>query len=307
MPKDHDFKRLVRARMDQRGERYTRARAALAAERGAPDPLVSDRTRSILGQLADIELAESSRRYLERLPEPERRAAAIEGLRHPNWRVRRTAALLLDRVDLTAESVAALTRALDDEHPQVRRKAVHSLSCEQCKPNSCVVDIRPLFERVIADRSRLVRSMVLHVCSLHFLNRQWAVDLLAQAAAADPSAKLRAQAETVIRQLCWAWESDDRRRDLPPDLVRKTERHPGRLVAIRDGRITAVSDRPVMQSPQAPQDTGDGPTRFYLVAPANARRPRIPCRSRSARALSAPNCQQESKSSRTGQPKRRRG
>src|SRR5215469_3684968 len=61
MPKDHDFKRLVRARMEHTGERYTQARAALAAERAAPGPLVSDRTRSILGQLADIELAEPSR------------------------------------------------------------------------------------------------------------------------------------------------------------------------------------------------------------------------------------------------------
>ena len=122
MPKDHDFKRLVRARMDDRRERYTQARAALAAERGVPDPPVSHRTRSVLGQLADTGLAEVSRRYLGRLPEPERRAAAIEGLDHHDWRVRRTSAQLLDRVDLTAESVAALTRALDDEHPQVRRK-----------------------------------------------------------------------------------------------------------------------------------------------------------------------------------------
>jgi hypothetical protein len=158
MPKDQDFKRLVRARMDHTGERYTQARAALVAERAAPDPLVSDRTRSVLGQLANVGVAELSRRYLERLPEPQRRAAAIEGLHHQDWRVRRTSALLLDRADLTAESAAALIRALDDEHPQVRRKAVHSLSCEQCKPNGCVVDIQPLFERVIRDRSRLVRS-----------------------------------------------------------------------------------------------------------------------------------------------------
>src|SRR5499427_10209303 len=82
MPKDHDFKRLVRARMGRTGERYTQARAVLTAERGSPDPLVSDRTRSVLSQLADIELAEASRRYLEQLPESQRRAAAIEGLDH---------------------------------------------------------------------------------------------------------------------------------------------------------------------------------------------------------------------------------
>jgi hypothetical protein len=278
MPKDRDFKRLVRARMDRTGEKYTQARAALAAERGAPDPLVSDRARSVIGQLANTGLAEAARRHLERLPEPERRAAAIDGLRHPDWRVRRTSALLLDRVDLTAESIAALTRALSDEHPQVRRKAVHSLSCEQCKPNSSVVDVRPLFERVIADRSRLVRSMVVHVCSLHLLDRQWAVDLLAQVATADPSAKLRATAQTVIRQLREAWDSDDRRRELPPDLVRKTERHAGRLVAIRDGRIVGVSHRSAMCSPQvaAPQAADGGGIQVYLVAPADAKRPRIP-------------------------------
>ena len=271
MPKDRDFKRLVRARMDDRRERYTQARAALAAERGVPGPPVSHRTRSVLGQLADTGLAESSRRYLERLPEPQRRAAAIEGLAHPDWRVRRTSALLLDRVDLTAESVAALTRALDDEHPQVRRKAVHSLSCEQCKPNSCAVDVRPLFERVIGDRSRLVRSMVFHVCSLHFCDHQWAVDLIARIAADDPSQQLRASAGKAIRQLREMWESDDRRRKLPPDLVRKTERHPGERVFIRDGRITAVSPKAAIGRAELAAGAS-----WYWVAPADARRPRLP-------------------------------
>jgi hypothetical protein len=273
MPKNQDFKRLVRARMEHTGERYTQARAALVAERAAPGPLVSDRTRSVVGQLADIELAEFSRRYLERLPEPQRRAAAIGGLRHQNWRVRRTSALLLDRVDLTAESVAALTRALDDEHPQVRRKAVHSLSCEQCKPDSCVVDVRPLFERVIGDRSSLVRSMVFHVCSLHFLDRQWAVDLVARVAAADPSAKLRASADGAIRHLRERWESDDRRRELPRDLVRKTERHAGRWVAVRDGRVAAVGYGRHGGEFRRELETGAS---GYWVAPADATRPRIP-------------------------------
>jgi hypothetical protein len=273
MPKDHDFKRLVRARMGRTGERYTQARAALAAERGAPGPLVSDRTRSVLGQLADTGVAELSRRYLEQLPEPQRRAAAIEGLDHPDWRVRRTSARLLDKVDLTAESVAALTRALDDEHPQVRRQAVHALSCEQCKPNGCAVDVRPLFERVIGDRSSLVRSMVVHVCSIHLFHHQWAIDLVARVAAADPSAKLRAAADGAIRDLRGRWESDDRRRELPPDLVRKTERHPGRCVAIRDGRIAAVGYGRHGGEFRRELEAGAS---SYWVAPPGARRPRIP-------------------------------
>lgn len=51
----------------------------------------------------------------------------------------------------------------------------------------------------------------------------------------------RPRAETVMGHLRTQWESDDRRRQLPPDLVRKTERYAGRWVAIRDGRITANS------------------------------------------------------------------
>src|SRR5262249_57276496 len=89
MPKDHDFKRLLRARMDDTGERYAQARAALASQRGAPGPPVSDRTRGVLGQLAGIELAEASRRYLERLPEPERRGAASDGGGPPGRRAGR--------------------------------------------------------------------------------------------------------------------------------------------------------------------------------------------------------------------------
>jgi HEAT repeat protein len=272
MPEDHDFKRLVRARMQNTGERYTEARAALAAQRDAGDRVISDRTRSLLGQLADVGLAAASRDHLARLPEPERRAAAIEGLQHGNWRVRRTCALLLDRVDLTPESVAALTRALDDEHPQVRRKAVHTLTCENCKPNGCAVDVRPVFERAIGDPSGLVRSMVLHVVTLHFFDQQWAIDLVAAVAASDKSRKLRESAAAEIRWLRECWDSDDRRRDLEPGIVGRTERHGGRWIVIRDGRVVAtpgkagrVYDREL---------TAGG--RKYWVAPPGTVRPRIP-------------------------------
>lgn len=269
MPKDHDFKRLVRARMAGTGERYTQARTALAARRDAGDSGVSDRTRSLLGQLADTDLAAVSRDHLARLPEPERRAAAIEGLAHENWRVRRTCALLLDRVDLTPESAAALTRALDDEHPQVRRKAVHTLTCEQCKPNECAIDVRPAFERAIGDPSRLVRSMVVHVCTLHFFDHQWAIDLVAGVAASDKSLKLRQEAAAAIGSLRKFWESDDRRRELEPDIVARTERYPGRWVAIRDGRVFAGEHRAFGRELKAGG-------RSYWVAPPGTVRPRIP-------------------------------
>jgi HEAT repeats len=269
MPKDHDFKRLVRARMADTGERYTQARTALAGQREAGDPLVSDRTRSLLGQLADVELAAVSRSHLERLPEPERRATAIEGLAHESWRVRRTCALLLDRVDLTPESAAALTRALDDEHPQVRRKAVHTLTCENCKPNGCAVDVRPIFEHAIRDPSSLVRSMVVHVCSLLFFDQQWAIDLVAVVAAADPSLRLRESAAAAIGSLRKFWDSDDRRRGLEPDIVARTERYPGRWIVIRDGRVFAGEHRAFGRELKAGGCS-------YWVAPPGTVRPRIP-------------------------------
>jgi hypothetical protein len=213
-----------------------------------------------------------SRDHLARLPESERRSAAIEGLRHEDWRVRRTCALLLDRVHLTPESVAALTRALDDEHPQARRKAVHTLTCEQCKPNGCAVDVRPAFERAIGDTSALVRSMVVHACTLQFFDRQWAVDLVAGVAASDKSARLRESAAAEIRALRERWESDDRRRELDPDIIRRTERYPGRLIVIRDGQVVATPGKAGRVFRRELNAGG----RRYWVAPPGTVRPRIP-------------------------------
>jgi hypothetical protein len=50
-----------------------------------PVPCAQHRACSLLGQLADVELAAASRGHLAELPEPERRAAAIEGLRYQDW------------------------------------------------------------------------------------------------------------------------------------------------------------------------------------------------------------------------------
>jgi len=272
MARDHDFKRLVRERMQDTGERYTQARAALVTQRDAGDRVISDRTRSLLGQLADTSLAAASREHLARLPEPERRAAAIEGLRHESWRVRRTCAQLLDRVDLTPESAAALTRALDDEHPQVRRKAVHTLTCENCKPNGCAADVRPAFEHAIRDPSVLVRSMVVHVVTLHFFDQQWAVDLVAAVAASDKSANQREWAADWIRWLRWHWDADDRRRELEPDVVARTERYPGRWIVIRDGRVVTTPGKAGRVFRRELSAGG----RQYWVAPPGTARPQIP-------------------------------
>ena len=272
MPTDGDFKHLVRARMQDTGERYTQARTAFVSQREKPDPLVSERTRSLVGQLSDVQHAHAAHELLTQVPEAERRAAAIEGLRHESWRVRRTCAQLLDRVDLTAEALAALMRALDDEHPQVRRKAVHTLSCEHCKPNACLPDVRAICERAIGDDSVLVREMVVHLCSLNYFPQQWAVDLVARVASNDRSAKLRDGAAGCIDDLREQWDSDARRRQLTGDLLRKTERHAGTWIAVRDGRIVAAGTG---QARLWRREVKAGAMKYW-VAPPHLARPRLP-------------------------------
>ena len=174
------------------------------------------------------------------------------------------------RAALAAQREPGGLVALDDEHPQVRRQAVHSLGCENCKPNGCAADVRPLLERAIGDDSRLVRSMVLHVVTLGYFHHQWAVDLVA-GAASGKSAKLRQSAADAIAWLGRHWDSDDRRRELAPDVVARTGRHPGQWVVVRDGRVVATS----RDSKASRRELSAG-GRAYWVAPPGTARPRIP-------------------------------
>lgn len=71
-----------------------------------------------------------------------------------------------------------------------------------------------------------------------------------------------------MRHLGERWVSDDMRRTLDPEVVRRTERHPGRWVAVRDGRVVAVDqDRVCGKEVQADK---------YWVAPPGVVRPRLP-------------------------------
>lgn len=84
--------------------------------------------------------------------------AVTVGLSHPNWRVRRACAALLDHL---ADPTAAepLARVLKhDPIEAVRRNALHSLSCHDCKSVPLGVDvIGPLVDTALHDRSLAVR------------------------------------------------------------------------------------------------------------------------------------------------------
>jgi hypothetical protein len=120
--------------------------------------------------------------------------------------------------------------------------------------------------------SSLVRSMVVHACTLHLFDRQWAIDLVAAVAASDKSAKLRESAAAEIRWLRKRWESDDRRRELDPGIVARTERHGGRWIVIRDGRVVATPGKAGRVFRRELSSGG----RQYWVAPPGTSRPRIP-------------------------------
>src|SRR5260370_6695179 len=68
-------------------------------------------------------------------------AAAIWGLSHPNVRVRRGCAGFMDHHGTDACFAPLRQVALHDPAPSVRRTAVHSASCQACKPCPLTSDL----------------------------------------------------------------------------------------------------------------------------------------------------------------------
>jgi hypothetical protein len=228
MPTDKDFKRLIRQRMAATGERYTQARAAL-------DTRIETETDPLLVALGD-----------------------------PDWRVRRRACQDLDDLAFTPETFAALTACLGDASAEVRRAAVHTLTCAHCKPDGCVLDVRGVFERARHDRSRRVRQMVIGPLSWS-VDEPWAVELLEWFVANETSEELRTLAEQGLAWHEQRRSADERRRALPGDLLRKTERHPGKWVAIANDRILAA-ERTLNSARRAARGMGAPDAECYFVA-----------------------------------------
>jgi HEAT repeat protein len=85
--------------------------------------------------------------------------AVRAGLRHPDWHVRHWCAIFFDR-GADPESLLELVPLLQDQEPQVRLWAIHSLSCEHCKDYACPIDVVPLLiERAENDPATRVRKM----------------------------------------------------------------------------------------------------------------------------------------------------
>ena len=241
MPVDKDLKRLVRARMAATQENYTTARATLVPD--LPNVPRVDRVdlRALVSKLADPATAGPAAATLKAQP-PERLVPAlVAGLESPEWRLRRSCCRLLDDVDFTPESLRALQGALDDPDPRVRRSALHTLSCQHCKPSGCALEIQPLFERMARDPSRRVREAVLYPLGWQ-RHGPWAERLVEHMAANDPSHQLREHARRILARKAFERAADAERRRLPERLRRKTERHPFQWVAL-DGERLVAGDR----------------------------------------------------------------
>lgn len=237
MPQDKDMKRLVRSRMQQTGERYTQAKAAL--DKRAHVVVRNELHRQWVEWLGDKSKLHEAFEVLKALPESELLLLAVEGAAHPNWRVRRGSCRLLDDLTITPDSLMALERCLEDPEPRVRRAALHTLSCQHCKPEGCVVDQRAIFERMIHDRNRRVREGIVGTLGWT-AHGQWSLDLLIKVAADDPSAHLRDLARRGIERMELMRRTNRERQLLPAELRMKTERHRGKWVSISQGRIIAT-------------------------------------------------------------------
>ena len=173
--------------------------------------------------------------------QPERLVPAlVVGLESPRWRVRRSCCRLLDDVDFTPESLAALQRALDDPEPRVRRSALHTLSCQHCKPSGCALEVQPLFERMARDTSRRVRDAVLNPLGWQ-RHGPWAERLVEYLAVNDPSEQLREHARGILAGKAFERAADAERRRLRERLRLKTARHPFQWVALDGERLVAGS------------------------------------------------------------------
>jgi HEAT repeat protein len=267
MPIDKDLKRLVRARMAATNENYTTARATLVPAVPRVD------LRALVSKLADPATAQATAATLRAQPPGRLVPALVAGLRSTEWRVRRSCCRLLDDLDFTPESLAALQRALDDPDPRVRRSALHTLSCQHCKPSECALDVQPLFERMARDPSRRVRGAVLNPLGWQ-RHGPWAERLVEYMAIHDPSERLKESARGILAAKELERAADAERRRLTEHLRRKTERHPFKWVALNGERLVAGSpSRAIAWDLHRWLSAGDatavsvGGLRWYFVLP----------------------------------------
>jgi HEAT repeat protein len=88
-----------------------------------------------VAQLAHSTRRQEAKWYLRGVGSPAV-PAIRRGLRHPKPMVRRVCVSILDQL-VDEASLPDLIAALDDPDPEVVRRALHALACDQCKQGEC--------------------------------------------------------------------------------------------------------------------------------------------------------------------------
>lgn len=123
----------------------------------------------------------------------------VTGLGHPNVFVRRACASLLDHL-ADNHCVTPLSKALCDSDEQVRRSALHSLTCDACKPSPLSGDlVAPFIERALHDPNIRVRRVATGVLG-NYIHDARAVAALRTIYAQDSDPTLRFRAGSALER-----------------------------------------------------------------------------------------------------------
>jgi len=126
-------------------------------------------------------------------------AAVLWGLSHPNARVRRGCAGFLDHHATDACIPQLRWVALHDPASKVRRVAVHSVTCQQCKPSPLTGDLVGLLVQVaLEDPTRRVREKAIGGLRSQPRDAR-AVAALEQILRTETDAHLRSQAHHALK------------------------------------------------------------------------------------------------------------
>ena len=85
---------------------------------------------------------------------PEAKSALIEGLKHPNAKIRWWCLQLMDHL-ADASFIPFILPLLDDPIGKVRKHAVHALTCDVCKPDKCELELRQDVQAKIAELAQI--------------------------------------------------------------------------------------------------------------------------------------------------------
>jgi HEAT repeat protein len=88
-----------------------------------------------VAQLGNSERRQRAKIYLRDAGQPAL-PAVRRGMHHTKPIVRRLCASILDHL-ADEDAFIDLVEALDDEDPEVLKRALHALACDQCKDNAC--------------------------------------------------------------------------------------------------------------------------------------------------------------------------